>query len=432
MLGLAALVAGAVAGAVWGLGIAACGLAVMVALHVQNLRALKRWVQSPVETPIPSGRGVWETVFAALHRFSRELSRERRSLAEALQRFRNAGEAMPDAVVMLDAGHHIEWCNAAGQTYFGLDGERDKGALVFNLIRQPEFAAYLAADRSGQALLLKSDRGGGLLISVQLIPYGDQEKLLIGQDVTEFERVATVRRDFVANVSHEIKTPLTVISGFIETIQTTGPAPQQLERYLSLMAEQAHNMQRLVEDLLVLSALENESNSVAGEPVAIAPLMNALLRDAQSLSGGRHDIQLEVQAPGAILGSEIELRSAFGNLISNAIRYTAQGGKVGIRWQMIDGAGLFSVEDSGIGIPAEHIPRLTERFYRVDRSRSRATGGTGLGLAIVRHVLLRHDATLNIDSEPGRGSRFTLKFPATRMVAVVPPPEHQLQLAASR
>jgi two-component system phosphate regulon sensor histidine kinase PhoR len=236
-----------------------------------------------------------------------------------------------------------------------------------------------------------------------------------------------MRRDFIASVSHELKTPLTVINGFIETLQDIEVDERQHRRFLSLMQEQSMSMQRLVADLLTLSALESDPRPLADERFAIAPLLAAVTADAKALSNGAHAISLEVAEPAIVIGCRDEIASAFGNLVSNAIRYTPNNGSITLAWRADrDGSGLFSVTDTGIGIAAEHIPRLTERFYRVDRSRSRATGGTGLGLAIVKHVLLRHQAELAISSERGRGSTFSVRLPATRVERIAAAPAEAL------
>ena len=241
------------------------------------------------------------------------------------------------------------------------------------------------------------------------MPFGVEEKLLISRDITRLEAVARMRRDFIANVSHELKTPLTVIAGFLETLQELDLDEKQRGRFIQLMQEQASSMQRLVEDLLTLSALESEQNPLVDEKFAIVPLMLQLSSDAKSLSQGQHAVALDIGDAATVSGGRDELASAFGNLVSNAIRYTPAGGTITLSWRVDDnGTGVFAVTDSGIGIAPEHLPRLTERFYRIDRSRSRATGGTGLGLAIVKHVLLRHQATLEIASEPGKGSTFAV------------------------
>ena len=271
-----ALIAWPVFGGAWGLGLFSAGLLVILLSHLRNLSALARWLREPGPAPVPRGSGAWEHVFAALHRLNRQRAREQQELASALERFRNAGEAMPDAVVILDDAHHIEWSNSKAQAHFGLNVVRDVGLPILNFIRQPEFVRYLESGDYAEPLLLKSDRGTDLALAIQLIPYGDDQKLLMSRDVTELERVATVRRDFVANVSHELKTPLTVVAGFLETIQDLRPDPAATARYLRLMGEQTRNMQRLVEDLLALSALESAGNVLHEEPVDVDALLRAL------------------------------------------------------------------------------------------------------------------------------------------------------------
>ncbi|HEY5862517.1 MAG TPA: phosphate regulon sensor histidine kinase PhoR, partial [Casimicrobiaceae bacterium] len=272
--------------------------------------------------------------------------------------------------------------------------------------------------------VIESQREPGATLSVQVVPFGIDERLLISRNITQVEAVARMRRDFIANVSHELKTPLTVVTGFLETLQDLKLEARQRTRYVALMAEQANSMQRLVDDLLTLSTLESEQNVRADTSFAVLPLLLEVSSDAKALSGKRHRIDLDFATPAIVTGNRDELASAFGNLVSNAVRYTPDGGTINLGWHVDEeGRGAFSVADTGIGIASEHIPRLTERFYRVDRSRSRATGGTGLGLAIVKHVLLRHQAALDVTSEVGAGSTFTVLLPARR-VAPEPLPDH--------
>ena len=285
-----------------------------------------------------------------------------------------------------------------------------------NIVRQPEFVRFLESGDFTEAIVIESQREVGVTLAIQIVPFGVEEKLLISRDITRLETVARMRRDFIANVSHELKTPLTVIAGFLETLQELDLDDKQRDRFMQLMQEQARSMQRLVEDLLTLSALESEQNPLVDERFAIVALMLQLSSDAKGLSQGQHTVALDIGDAATVSGSRDELASAFGNLVSNAIRYTPAGGTITLAWRVDDnGTGVFAVTDSGIGIAPEHLPRLTERFYRIDRSRSRATGGTGLGLAIVKHVLLRHQATLEIGSEPGKGSTFAVRLPARRV-----------------
>jgi two-component system phosphate regulon sensor histidine kinase PhoR len=391
-------------------------LAIRVAYHMRHLSAVRRWLRRPQLDKLPQGRGVWEEVLAELHRFFRHRDAAHDNLAQSLARFRAAVRALPDGVVILDREHHIEWSNPTAAHHFGIDARRDLGQPVVNLIRQPDFVAYLAAGDFGCPLIL---RARDTTLALQLIEFGDEQKLLNSRDITAEERIDTMRRDFVANVSHELKTPVTVLSGFVETLadESLPMTPQQRGRYLGLMAEQATRMQRLVEDLLTLSALESSAAPAVERPIEVRAFLHELTEEARALSAGRHRIECSVHDDCRLLGSQGELRSAFSNLVSNAVRYTPEGGLVALAWHLApDGGGVFSVSDSGIGIEARHIPRLTERFYRVDSGRSRESGGTGLGLAIVKHALTRHQALLNVTSEPGRGSTFSAAFPPGRVL----------------
>jgi two-component system phosphate regulon sensor histidine kinase PhoR len=319
--------------------------------------------------------------------------------------------------VILDAENRIEWCNDTAAAQLGLDARADEGQAIANLIRAPAFVEYLAAAGPAKAPAIKVQVGIGGVLALQLIPYGDSQKLLLARDVTQAERLETMRRDFVANVSHELRTPLTVLVGFLETVRELKLDPQRIRDYLGMMQEQAARMHRIIEDLLTLSVLES-APPLTGERVRVKPLLERLRSDAEALSGGRHVVSLTAAPEVDILGSEAELSSAFGNLVTNAVRYTPQGGEIRLLWRDGPDGASFAVEDTGIGIAPEHIPRLTERFYRVDRSRSRETGGTGLGLAIVKHAIARHQASLDVDSRQGSGSRFAIRFPASRTVPV--------------
>jgi two-component system, OmpR family, phosphate regulon sensor histidine kinase PhoR len=413
----------AVAGIVWGVfgagpafGVLAIGWGAVLAHHVRNLARLADWAAAGLDASVPEGRGAWGAAWSALYRRVRTRRAHERDLAHTIERFQSASEAVPDGMVVLDAANRIRWANARAQTFLGLDVAHDVGAPLANLVRQPAFVRYLEADEHAEPLVLDSQRDAGTTLAIQIVPFGVAEKLLIARDVTQLEAVARMRRDFIANVSHELKTPLTVVSGFIETLQELDLDERQRERFLRLMQEQSASMQRLVQDLLTLSALESEQNVLGDEPFAIVPLLLQVSADAKALAQGQHRVQLDIGDAAMVSGSRDELASAFGNLVSNAVRYTPAGGAITLSWRVeADGTGVFAVADTGIGIAPEHLPRLTERFYRVDRSRSRATGGTGLGLAIVKHVLLRHQAELAIASLPGQGSTFAVRIPARRV-----------------
>jgi two-component system phosphate regulon sensor histidine kinase PhoR len=319
-------------------------------------------------------------------------------------------------VVSLNGVNRIEWCNPLAEHHFGINAKRDIMQDVTYLVRQPEFIDYLHAANYSDPLVMKSARHDDMILSVKLVSYGVDKRLLISRDITQWERVETIRRDFVANVSHELRTPLTVVNGFVENLQDMPDlSHDKIRRALDLMADQTKRMDSLVADLLTLSRLENEQSPLRAESIDMAELLQLVYRDGQMLSAGRHQLSLDMTGPALISGNYDELRSAFGNLVSNAVRYTPEGGTIKLCWSLRDGQAVFSVQDSGIGIEAQHIPRLTERFYRVDRSRSRETGGTGLGLAIVNCIAQRHQARLDIVSEDGRGSTFSLVVPASRI-----------------
>lgn len=380
---------------------------------------LIHWAACPLGTPTPSASGAWGAVFEALHRRARLASAEREQATQELARFRRAAEALPDGVMILDGHRAIEWMNLHAEVCLGLKASVDTGSRITHLLREPEFLEYLdSPDHRGVPLELHTQRNPGRSLQIQAAPFAAGRTLLLVRDVTQLQKLATMRRDFVANVSHELKTPLTVTLGFVETAldALADTPPQEIAQYLQTAAEQAQRMQQLIDDLLTLSSLETDSPPPLEDPVDVADLLADIRREVEALSAGRHRITLENQGPRGLLGSARELRSAFANLAGNAVRYSPQGGEIKLRWSGEgEGGARFSVSDSGIGIAREHLPRLTERFYRVDRGRSREAGGTGLGLAIVKHVLERHQAVLQIESESGRGSRFSAVFPAHRV-----------------
>ena len=390
--------------------------------HVRNLSVLYRWLQHPHAQNMPTGSGTWEYLYSHMLRLLKRQRETEARLTEALSRFQLAGAALPDAVVILDSADRIEWCNPKAEDYFGLDNQRDRGQQITYILRQPQFVEHLASGHSSEPLVLKFSRPAGeMVLAVQQVPYGDSRKLILGRDITRWERLETTRRDFVANVSHELRTPLTVVGGFLETLDDLeAPDPGMTKRAIELMRQQTSRMTRLVEDLLTLSRLESTQNPLREENVNVPEMLRALQQDAQVLSAGRHQIRVKLESAEWLKGNAEELRSAFGNLISNAVRYTPENGEIEISWGLRDGHLTFAVRDTGIGIEPQHIDRLTERFYRVDRSRSRETGGTGLGLAIVKHVLNRHQARFDIQSTPGSGSTFAVAFPDTRRLSASP------------
>jgi two-component system phosphate regulon sensor histidine kinase PhoR len=386
-----------------------------LSFHLRNLADLQRWLASPETRDVPDGSGLWEDAFSKLNKMMRNLRKEREKHAAALLQMEQATSALPDGVVILDASDRIEWCNLLAVQHFGLDVTRDIGQQITYLARQPEFVQYLAMRNFSEPLILRTTRQDGIVLSIKLISYGKDKRLLISSDITQLERIETMRRDFVANVSHELRTPLTVVNGFVETMHDMPHLENDMaRRALTLMGDQTVRMESLVDDLLTLSRLENDQNPVREETVDVSDLLNEIFKEGQVLSNGKHQIQLAVESDAKLFGSRDELRSAFTNLLTNAIRYTPANGEITLRWVEKEGCPVYCVRDSGIGIAPQHIPRLTERFYRVDRSRSRETGGTGLGLAIVKHIAMRHQAKLEVVSEEGKGSNFSIVFPAKR------------------
>ena len=391
---------------------------------------LLRWLRQGDLAQAPTMRGVWGEAADRTRRLRRQQQVLVDESQQRLQDVLSALQASPNGVIFLDAEGRIEWCNQIAAGHFGIDVERDLMQSIGNLVRNPDFSAYYAAQEYGAEVVFsgcQSRPARPVRLSVQLHSYGEGRKLLLSRDVTALEQAEAMRRDFVANVSHEIRTPLTVLTGFVETLQTLALEPQEQERYLALMAQQAARMQNVVNGLLTLSRLEGSPQPSKSEWSSVQTLLQHAQDEARALAAllaphpaRSHVLQFPsaavAQGLGEVAGVQAELQSALSNLISNAVRYTPAGGTIVVDWvPQGDGSAVFSVADTGPGIDPAHIPRLTERFYRVDRSRSRDTGGTGLGLSIVKHVLQRHGATLHIDSVPGRGSVFSAHFPANRL-----------------
>ena len=399
-----------------GLVLALLAMMVLVFVQLSYLYQLSNWMDDPQSAKLPDGWGAWTNIFSRLYRMRRDDEKNQTELTEWLARFRQAMHLLPDGVVIMDDVLFLEWCNPAAEKHLGLTHERDKGMRVTNLVRSPDFMDYIILGRYEQPLTI-SFRERKLI--VHIIPFENRRQILVTHDATETERIEEMRRDFIANASHELRTPLTVIVGFLEIAASEGLDAATRSAHLKLMTEQGHRMQHLIEDMLTLSRLESVDYPMRPEQVDVPKLMEQVLRDARALSAGKHEITMAVNGPD-IMGSYEELHSAFGNLASNAVRYTPAGGKIHLVWKEYEGGVKFLVEDTGIGISPEHISRLTERFYRVDKSRSRETQGTGLGLAIVKHVLLRHGSTLQIKSEAGKGSSFIVCLPKSAIVQQQP------------
>lgn len=393
------------------------GLVLQMLFHFRNFARLDRWSHHPVVDASLEGEGAWDGIFGRLYRHEKDMCARIAARDDEIEHLFAALQALTDGVVALDLNQQIVYCNRIAEKQLGLVLASDRGQPIVNLVRQPEFLAYLEKEDFERPLTLRSDRVDDRVLSIYVIPYGDYRRLMQVKDVTQTDRLDRMRRDFVANVSHELRTPLTVLSGFLETLQEFDVDREERQRYLHMMSEQSKRMESIVQDLLTLSSIESAPPPEAN-PVDMASMIDKLRRDAEALSAGRHQIVIETDGRGDLIGSEPELVSAFGNLVANAVRYTPPGGTVRILWQATEKGAEFAVQDTGIGIDPKHIPRLTERFYRVDRGRSRDVGGTGLGLAIVKHSLNRHQAQLEISSTPGQGSRFAARFPASRVSGV--------------
>jgi two-component system, OmpR family, phosphate regulon sensor histidine kinase PhoR len=428
LLLLVCLAASAGVAAMFGPAYAPVGALVVLvaqwAIERSHIRRLLNALRDDAMNALPArSAGVWGEIARRVTPLLRERDERLRESQARLQEFLVALENSPNGVVLLDENGRIEWCNQTAAGHFGFDAQRDKLQYIGNLVRDPAFAAYLASWNYTREVVLTMPAPGStpLKLSVQAHPYAGSRRLILSRDVTAVEQAEAMRRDFVANVSHEIRTPLTVLAGFVETLQTLPLEPEERVRYLQLMSQQAQRMQTLVNDLLALSRLEGSPPPGVGEWLPMRALMAPCEQEARLLSrvlapNRPHELVFAPLPALEVSGSPNELQSAISNLLSNAVRYTPAGGRIEARWQLRpDGRAELSVTDSGPGIAPEHLSRLTERFYRVDRSRSRETGGTGLGLAIVKHVVQRHGAELKIESQLGAGSTFSMTLPTSRV-----------------
>jgi len=391
------------------------GVALAVSLDVVRARRLLVWLRGAQVDEAPRHTGFWGELGYRIERVLRSRERDLQQERERIAQFLSAIEASPNGVLLLDSNDQIEWCNSVAADHLGIDPLRDLRQPLTNLVRAPAFVSHLQSGGSDEAVSFSLPGRPGTL-SVLIRPYGDGQKLLLTQDITERLRTDEMRRDFVANVSHEIRTPLTVLAGFVETLSQIRLTGTEHERVLAMMAQQTDRMRSLVDDLLILAQLEGSPRPRTDQWVAVDALMRRVETDARPLSAGRHTLEFEPGEGGTIAGSDAELLSALGNLVTNAIRYTPEGGRIVVSWRRrANGSAAFEVSDTGIGVAPEHLARLGERFYRVDGSRSRDSGGTGLGLAIAKHAAQRHGGALEVDSEIGKGSTFRLVFPPARV-----------------
>ena len=394
----------------------ACVLGWRVLTDASQMAKLRRWLKQPALTALPDGDQRWERVYADLYALLKKQHAEHDSLIRALHEDRIALEALPDGIVVLAGRDTIQWANAAAARHLDLQLAHDVGHPLTRFVRRPNVAEFLSGAGDDACMVLRT--GGGAVLSLRLVELKGGHRLLHSRDITAEERMEGMRRDLVANVSHELKTPVTVIAGFLETLNdpSISVAPERRERFHKLMLEQARRMRRLVEDLLTLSRLESGDAPDEEQAIDLASLGEQLVEEARALSAGRHHVDFTLEDARHLRGCLKEIHSALLNLVTNAVRYTPEGGALRLAWRAEEACGVFSVADTGIGIEPQHIPRLTERFYRVDGGRSRDAGGTGLGLAIVKHVLTRHQARLHVTSNIGAGSTFSVVFPADRLL----------------
>ena len=403
---------------------------IYLVLHIliQNWKFIRfqNWLNSTYVQPNPTWSGAWLDVAVRIQRQQLVAENSIKLNERRLQDFLLAIQASPNGVILLDDESRIDWCNDTAASHLGLDVKKDRLQHIVHLVRDPLFTRYFSQDNHPSEVLIdgRSASASNLRkLSVQLHKYGDGRLLLLSRDVTEVVKAEAMRRDFVANVSHEIRTPLTVLGGFVETLQSVPLDAQETQKYLQLMSTQADRMQSLVADLLTLSQLEVSQSPNGQDYVSLPDLVNQVMSEANAFTslladqqiGKKHALIFDQVPPLWVLGSQKELYSALSNLVSNAIRYTPLGGLIHVTFSHTEDQLTISVKDTGPGIASEHLPRLTERFYRIDQSRSRETGGTGLGLAITKHVMQRHGGELQIQSELGKGSTFNLNFPASRI-----------------
>lgn len=392
----------------------ALGFATLCAWQFLDLVRMHRWLHGHAALPRRRA-GLLGDVERVLERLQDQARKRKRRLRKAATRFQQAAEANPDGSMTIGRDGRIEWLNRAAARMLGLRQGQDQGQLISNLVRQPDFTQWLGREDSGEPYELDSPVAEGQRLSLRMVPFGNTKRMVTVRDITRLHTLELMRRDFVANVSHELRSPLTVIVGYLEGMGDETDLPDRYRRPLAQLSQQAARMSRIVEDLLRLSRIESAPVRAVKQPILVADLIEAILRDASRISVADHDIQLEADTALMLRGDHNELYSALSNLVFNAVQYTPAGGRISIRWGREGDGAVFQVRDTGVGIEAHHIPRLTERFYRVDKARSRKLGGTGLGLAIAKHVLMRHEATLEVTSEPGEGSTFSCRFPLHRL-----------------
>jgi two-component system, OmpR family, phosphate regulon sensor histidine kinase PhoR len=409
-------------GAGWLLGNMWAGLAVALALHLAwvlaNLFRLEWWLRHRSYADPPDVGGVWGEIIAQIVRLHRRKRFHKQRFVQLMRQLQRSTAALPNGVVILNAQREIVWFNRMAARLLNLRRTADLGIRIEHLLREPDFVRYLAGQDYSNPVVIRPTTGEDCYLSMQVAPYGDGQLLLLVSDVSRQMRLEAVRRDFVANASHELRSPLTVISGYLETLGQDPALAPDLEGPVAEMRRQAERMTVIIRDLLELSRLEETDEVIGGEPIDVAALLALLRKDVLARPAHPRDVRVRIDSAARLSGDEPEIHSAFSNLVDNAAKYTPEEGSIEMRWWVDEDGGHFAVSDTGMGVPPEHIPRLTERFYRVDAGRARSTGGSGLGLAIVKHVLQRHGGTLEVQSTLGAGSTFSCHFPPERVIPV--------------
>jgi two-component system, OmpR family, phosphate regulon sensor histidine kinase PhoR len=412
--------AGWLFGNLWG------GLAAALALHLTwvlvNLFRLEWWLRHRSYADPPNVGGVWGEIVAQIVRLHRRKRFHKQRFVQLMRQLQRSTAALPNGVVILNAQREIVWFNRMAARLLNLRRTGDLGMRIEHLLREPQFVRYLAGKDYSNPVVIRPTTGEDCYLSMQVAPYGDGQLLLLVSDVSRQMRLEAVRRDFVANASHELRSPLTVISGYLETLGQDAVLEADLQGPIAEMRRQAERMTAMIRDLLELSRLEESDAVSGGKPIDVTALLALLRKDVLARPLHPREVRVRIDSAAQLIGDEPEIHSAFSNLVDNAAKYTPPEGSIEMRWWVDEDGGHFAVSDTGMGIPPEHIPRLTERFYRVDPGRSRATGGSGLGLAIVKHVLQRHGATLDVQSTLGAGSTFSCHFPAERVAPATPAP----------
>jgi two-component system, OmpR family, phosphate regulon sensor histidine kinase PhoR len=400
----------------------AWSLVVFLTLYVvwtlRQASRLHNWLyRSNSEQGVPESYGLWGDLFEGIYNSQQQNKKARERLSAMIERVRKSADAMDDAVIMTNGAGQMDWWNRAASLLFGFDVDKDRAQIITNLVRDPEFKAYFEAKDYNDTLEIISPHDPNLIVRIQITLFGEDERLVFAQDITRLNQLEQMRKDFVSNVSHEMRTPLTVIRGYVETMLDSGSVSEKWLRPLKAMEGQTLRLEELITDLLLLEKYEAKDGTGMDEKVNIEELVASICNDAEIVSGGNsHEIQFKSQTSAQLLGAQNQLRSAFSNLIYNAVKYTPEGGSITVEWKQDHAGCHLSVVDTGCGFDPVHIPRLTERFYRADPSRHLSTGGSGLGLAIVKHVLINHGATLEVHSQLNKGSEFICHFPNSRVI----------------